>query len=101
MSSTPVPAERRQLRRRATDQARTAPSCGPLPGDEPWRSCDDLLGATLHTPEGPLGVVTDLVVEEDSWAVTGLLVDADTVVPLAEVARIDWPQRALYLKTPI
>ena len=101
MSSTPVAAERRQLRRRATDQAHT-PSCGPLPGDEPWRSCDDLLGATLHTPEGPLGIVTDLVVEEDSWAITGLLVGStDTVVPLAHVARIDWPQRAVYLKTSL
>ena len=101
MSSTPAPEERRQLRRRATDEGHRPPSCGPLPGDEPWRSCDDLLGATLHTPEGPLGVITDLVVEEDSWAVTGLLVGVDTIVPLSDVARIDWPQRALYLKTKI
>jgi hypothetical protein len=48
--------------------------------------------------------VADLVVEEDSWAVTGLVVISDgapMVVPLTEVARVDWPQRTLYLRTKI
>lgn len=87
------------LRRRATDR-RPAP----LQGDEPWRCGDDLLGASLHAENGPLGVVADLIVEEDSWAVTGLVVSAEgacVVVPLTDVARVDWPQRALYLRTKI
>ena len=87
------------LRRRATDH-RPAP----LQGDEPWRCGDELLGASLQADNGRLGVVADLVVEEDSWAVTGLVVTtegASLVVPLTDVARVDWEQRTLYVRTKI
>jgi hypothetical protein len=88
-----------ELRRRATDHKPAPPQ-----GDEPWRCSDDLLGARLEAADGLLGVVADVVVEEDSWAVTGLVVTTDgasMIVPLTDVARIDWPQRTLYLRTKL
>ena len=89
-------------RRRASDHGLPAmrPAGAALPGDEPWRSGDEMIGALLEAADGPIGEVTDLVMEEETCAVTELLVDSQgtaVLVPLGTVARIDWPQRKMYV----
>jgi len=82
-------------RRRASDRQPIV-----LPGDEPWRSGDEMIGAVLEAADGPLGEVADLVMEEETCAVTGLVVDSggnSLLVPLGAVARIDWPGHRMYL----
>ena len=105
MSAILSPEERRQLRRRATDQNPCLPSPpGLLPGDEPWRCVEDLIGARVEAADGPIGRVTDIEFEEETCAITGLVVtteDASLVVPLGAIARIDWPQQTLYLATKL
>ena len=82
-------------RRRASDRQPTA-----LPGDEPWRSGDEMIGAVLEAADGRIGEVADLVLEEETCAVTDLLIESEgqaLVVPLGAVARIDWPSRKMYV----
>ncbi|TMH71039.1 MAG: hypothetical protein E6H57_05970 [Betaproteobacteria bacterium] len=83
-------------RRRSTDRPPIA-----LPGDEPWRSGDEMIGAVLEAADGRIGEVADLVLEEETCAVTGLLVESEgqaLLVPLAAVARVDWPSRRMYVR---
>ncbi|HEY3074775.1 MAG TPA: hypothetical protein VGJ74_06340 [Burkholderiales bacterium] len=83
-------------RRRATDHRQRVV----LPGDEPWRSGADIIGAVLEASDGPIGEVADLLLEEETCAVTELVVSTEEnaiLVPLAAVARIDWPQRRMYV----
>jgi hypothetical protein len=83
-------------RRRATDHRQPVA----LPGDEPWRCGTEMIGAMLEAADGPIGEVADLVMEEETCAVTGLVVGTEenaVLVPLAAVARVDWPQRRMYV----
>ena len=99
--------ERRSIERRAAVQA--------LPGvaapEEAWQNCAELIGCTLETTDGAIGVVEDFVVEAESSAIAGLVVapgflSAGTplvegvplVLPLGVVERIDWQARKLYLR---
>ena len=55
----------------------------------------------LEAADGPIGEVADLVMEEETCAVTELVVDSggnSLLVPLGAVARIDWPQRRMYVE---
>ena len=89
-------------RRRATDQA--VPLLRPeraLAGDAPWCASADLAGFQVEAADGRVGEVRDLVVEEETWAVTDLLVDIGGLpltVPLGAVARVDWNQRRMYIR---
>jgi hypothetical protein len=83
-------------RRRASDQRQIQA----LPGDEPWRSGTEMIGALLTAADGPLGEVADVVMEEETCAVTDLLVEAEgtaVLIPLAAIARIDWAERRMYV----
>jgi hypothetical protein len=83
-------------RRRASDRPSIA-----LPGDEPWRCGDEMIGAVLEAADGRIGEVADLVLEEETCAVTDLLVQSEgqaLLVPLAAVARIDRPRRKLNVR---
>jgi hypothetical protein len=83
-------------RRRATDHRQAAV----LPGDEPWRCGTEMIGAVLEAADGPIGEVADLVLEEETCAVTELVVGTGgntLLVPLGVVARIDWPARRMYI----
>ena len=89
-------------RRRATDQG--LPPLRPaavLSGDEPWHSGTEMIGAVLEAADGPVGEVADLVMEEETCAVTELVVDSEgttVLIPLGAVARIDWRERRMYVE---
>lgn len=85
-------------RRRASDLARPAAR---LPGDEPWRCGADIIGSALEGADGPIGQVADLMLEEETGAVTALVVGTSDgvslLLPLGAVARVDWAQRTMYV----
>ena len=91
-------------RRRASDKA--LPLLRPervLAGDAPWCASAELAGFQVEAADGLIGEVRDLVVEDETWAVTDLLVDmggTPLTVPLGVVARVDWDQRRMYIALP-
>lgn len=64
----------------------------------------ELIGYRIEASDGPIGRVTDFCVEEEGWAVTGLLADPRGIlrtsrrifVPLSAIESIDQAARKIY-----
>lgn len=65
----------------------------------------DVIGHEIEARDGPLGRVADFCVEEESWVVTGLLVDPSgnlrtkrrIFIPLSAIERIDRREKKIYV----
>lgn len=67
-----------------------------------WRGCAGIIGFDVLEDSVRLGRVKDFRLEEESAAITDLVIAARgrkrLYVPLSAVARIDWQARTLYLR---
>lgn len=72
----------------------------PAPDDAlALHSAADLVGFPIHASDGDIGQVEDLVVDETTWTITGIVVDTrkwlpgrKVVVPCSAVHGIDWKE---------
>jgi hypothetical protein len=93
---------RRPRRSRIRAEAKVAEADGTA-HDVRFSSAKALVGCRLHGPDGVMGVVTDLVVEDDAWMVRELVADvrerlpAPVLLPLQAVRHIDTRERAVRL----
>ena len=92
-------AERRTGDRRAAQRRLAKPPAAEVCG---WQGCAGIIGFDVHDDSVRLGRVKDFRLEEESAAITDLVIAAGgrkrLYVPLSAVARIDWQARALYLR---
>lgn len=92
-------AERRNGERRAS-QRRLAKA--PAADVCDWQGCAGIIGFDVLESSVRLGRVKDFRLEEESAAITDLVIAAGgrkrLYVPLSAVARIDWQAKALYLR---
>lgn len=73
-------------------------------GDPHLRSVNAIRGYTVQAQDGAAGHVEDFILDDDSWALRGLVVDTrnwwpggHVLLPLANVTEISWLERRLYL----
>ena len=65
----------------------------------------EIMGYRIEASDGPIGSVTDFCVEEEGWAVTGLLADPRGIlrtsrrifVPLSAIERIDQAAKTIHV----
>ena len=65
-----------------------------------------MIGYRIEASDGPIGKVTDFCVEEEGWAVSGLLADPRGVlrtsrrifVPLSAIERVDQAAMKIYVR---
>ena len=69
------------------------------------RSSGAVVGHRIEALDGAVGHVEDFVVNDDDWAIAGLVVDTrdwlpgrKVLVPPAAVQDIDWPQKKVFLR---
>ena len=69
------------------------------------RSTDEVVGYRIRAADGPLGHVEDLLVDDESWAIEGMVVDTrdwlpggKVVVPPSAVEEIDYTAREVGLR---
>jgi hypothetical protein len=94
-------AERRMAERRAAERRLPAAPAADICF---WQASTGIIGFTVLEGSGRLGRVKDFRYEEESAAITDLVIAArgrgrkPLFVPLSAVARIDWQARTLYLR---
>ena len=92
-------AERRSGERRANERRLAAAPVADICG---WQGSAGIIGFAVLESGGRLGRVKDFRYEEESAAITDLVIAARgrkrLFVPLSAVARIDWQARTLYLR---
>lgn len=64
------------------------------------RSSRELIGYSVHGPDGRLGHVDDLLLEEGGWGITALALDAapHRTIPRERVQAIDWKTREVRVR---
>jgi sporulation protein YlmC with PRC-barrel domain len=69
------------------------------------RSGADVIGYAVQARDGPIGRLRDIVVDDDTWAIRGVVVDTRPWWPGGEVRvdpqhveRIDWRGRKVHLR---
>ena len=69
------------------------------------RSGAQVVGYSLRAADGEIGHVEDFVVDEDSWAISGMVVDTrnwlpgkKVLVPPAAISAIDWESREVSVR---
>ena len=80
-------------------------SCHPGLGPD-LHSCRALVDATVQAPDGEVGQVQDMIVDDDGWAIRYLVVSAsdwwlghDVLVAPPWIQRVSWPDRSCLLYT--
>jgi sporulation protein YlmC with PRC-barrel domain len=85
------------------------PSIERTPSTEPpetphLRSGRELTGDNIQTPDGPIGHVEDVVIDDEEWVVRYLEVDTSTWLPgkkvlvrMSHIDRIEWAEQAVVL----
>lgn len=71
-----------------------------VPSERPLRSAEAVSGYKTHAIDGDIGVVTDLIVDTESWSIIFLAIDTrrwlpgrKVLLPVAWVSDISWPDR--------
>lgn len=71
------------------------------------RSVRELVGCKIHATDGDIGRVEDFVIDDDSWAVAGMLVDTGSWLPGKKVLvapsaieDVDWANREVSIRVP-
>lgn len=69
------------------------------------RSSVEVLGCGIEATDGAVGSVADLVVDDETWAITDVLVDSRQWLPgklllisPEVIERIDWPEKKVHLR---
>ena len=68
------------------------------------RSSVEVIGCGIEATDGEIGRVADLVIDDETWEITDVLVDSRRWLPgrlllisPQVIARIDWPRKKLHL----
>ncbi|HVJ22569.1 MAG TPA: hypothetical protein VM756_01385 [Burkholderiales bacterium] len=79
--------------------------CPPAASGTHLRSSSEVIGYGIEARDGTIGKVADLVVDDETWAITDVLVDSRQWLPgrllLVSpdvIERIDWPQKKVHLR---
>jgi sporulation protein YlmC with PRC-barrel domain len=79
--------------------------CPPAASGAHLRSSSEVIGYGIEARDGTIGKVADLVVDDETWAITDVLVDSRQWLPgrllLVSpdvIERIDWPQKKVHLR---
>ena len=69
------------------------------------RSSVEVIGCGIEATDGTVGSVADLVIDDETWEITDVLVDSRHWLPgrlllisPQVIERIDWPQKTLHLR---
>ena len=69
------------------------------------RSCAEVAGYEIRAADGEIGHVEDFVVDEQSWAITGMVVDTTNwlpggkvVIPRDAIEAVDWGSRQVAVR---
>jgi sporulation protein YlmC with PRC-barrel domain len=69
------------------------------------RSSAEVIGCGIEAIDGSIGKVADLVVDDETWAITDVLVDSRQWLPGRlllispdVIERIDWPEKKVHLR---
>ena len=91
----PPDTQTQELRAMAEQRAR----------DSHLRSGAEVVGYAIHAQDGELGHVEDFVVDEHTWAISGMVVDTrnwlpggKVMVPPSTIADIDWDRREVSVR---
>jgi sporulation protein YlmC with PRC-barrel domain len=75
-----------------------------VPGSS-LRSSAEMIGCGIEATDGVVGHVADLVIDDETWEITDVLVDSRRWLPgklllisPQVIARIDWEQKTLHLR---
>ena len=79
--------------------------CPPAASGAHLRSSAEVIGCGIEARDGTIGKVADLVVDDETWAITDVLVDSRQWLPgrllLVSpdvIERIDWPEKKVHLR---
>jgi sporulation protein YlmC with PRC-barrel domain len=74
-------------------------------GDSNLRSSAEVIGCGIEARDGTIGKVADLVVDDETWEITDVLVDSRQWLPGKlllispdVIERIDWPEKKVHLR---
>ena len=77
----------------------------PTVADESLRSSTEVIGCGIEARDGAIGCVADLVVDDETWEITDVLVDSRQWLPgklllisPEVIERIDWPEKTVHLR---
>lgn len=77
----------------------------PTVADESLHSSVEVIGCGIEARDGAIGSVADLVVDDETWAITDVLVDTREWLPgklllisPQLIERIDWPEKKVHLR---
>ena len=77
----------------------------PTVADESLRSSAEVIGCGIEAIDGMIGSVADLVVDDETWEITDVLVDSRLWLPGKlllispdVIERIDWPEKKVHLR---
>ena len=80
-------------------------SCPTASDDARLRSSAEVIGYGIEATDGGVGNVADLVIDDETWEITDVLVDSRPWLPgklllisPEVIERIDWPQKTLHLR---
>ena len=87
------------------DLTREQISRTPAAAGEALRSSAEVIGCGIEARDGAIGKVADLVVDDETWEITDVLVDSRQWLPGKlllispdVIERIDWPQKKVHLR---
>jgi sporulation protein YlmC with PRC-barrel domain len=79
--------------------------CPLAAGDAGLRSSAEMIGCGIEATDGVVGNVADLVIDDETWEITDVLVDSRRWLPgrlllisPQVIERIDWRQKTLHLR---
>jgi len=74
-------------------------------GDSHLRSVEEVTGYDIHALDGSIGHVEDLLFDDETWLIESMVVDTrnwlpgkHVMIPPAWIEKVDWPERAAYVK---
>ena len=79
--------------------------CPTLADASHLRSSAEVIGCGIEARDGAIGSVADLVVDDETWEITDVLVDSRQWLPgklllisPEVIERIDWPEKKVHLR---
>jgi sporulation protein YlmC with PRC-barrel domain len=79
--------------------------CPTVPHETRLRSSAEVIGYGIEARDGSIGRVADLVVDDETWAITDVLVDSRQWLPgrlllisPGVIERIDWPEKKVHVR---
>jgi sporulation protein YlmC with PRC-barrel domain len=79
--------------------------CPTSAADANLRSSTEVIGYCIEATDGEIGSVADLVIDDETWEITDVLVDSRHWLPgrlllisPQAIERIDWPRKTLHLR---